>query len=496
MLDRAEIKKTIQSRKLLLPGDKLLLGFSGGSDSAVLAHVLAKLREELGFSLELIYIQHNLREQESHREEAFVKRWANRFDCPFRVVPVDVRQTAAEQKLSLETAARQLRHQVFRQIAAAEGFTKIALAHHSNDQAETVLMHFLRGSGVHGLAGMKVADGIYFRPLLPYSKSEIMEYIRKERIPWVEDSSNQTLDYRRNRIRLELIPYLEENFNPNIVGGLSEFAEQMQDLENYLDLQIETAFTKALAEQPKAGESRQKTEVTLEIPVLQELPAYLRQMVIRRAFQESKGNTVNLEKTHIHRALSLMGKEHGKWEDLVDGWRVRKSYNNLIFEHKEKKEPDCLQAEPKKGDGFFMLGLDRITRNRYIKVIKDYIFIGAITRKKEHVTKQSAWTEVFDFERLPANLVFRFPREGDYFIMNRNGNRKKLKDYFAENKIAREKRGQIPVLASENEIIWVVGHRIGYPYRATDQTNQYLKLMILGRTGKCRKLRKESQRQK
>ena len=323
MQNQKKITARIVAAQLIRRGEKILAGFSGGSDSAALCHALAQLRSELGFSLELFYVQHGLRGEESRAEEEFVRSWAKRYDCPLSVQNVNVKELAEQHKLSIETAARKLRYQAFSQKAQAGGFDKVALAHHAKDQAETVLLHFLRGSGVDGLCGMKPQNGIYIRPLLAASKEEVEAYLESERIPWRQDSSNEDCRYRRNRVRQELLPYLQEAFNPNLIRTLTQTAGQMRDLQEYLREQTEKEFTFAAT---VSGE-----RVVLAGEYLKQLPRYLQQILIRRAVQAAKGDTVNLEATHVERALSLITKENGKQEDLVEGWRVKKERGDLVF---------------------------------------------------------------------------------------------------------------------------------------------------------------------
>ena len=323
MQNQKKILERILAAQLILPGEAILAGFSGGSDSAALCHALVGLRAELGFSLELFYVQHGLRDEESQSEEEFVRNWAKRYDCPLSVQSVNVRELAAQQKLSIETAARRLRYQAFAQKAQTGGFDKVALAHHAKDQAETVLLHFLRGSGVDGLAGMKPQNGIYIRPLLSAEKEEIENYLQTEKIPWRQDSSNEDCRYRRNRVRQELLPYLQTAFNPNLVRTLTQTAGQMRDLQEYLKKQTEKEF--ALTSCCQDG------RVVLAGERLKELSPYMQQMLIRRAVQAAKGDTVNLEAVHVARALSLLTKENGKQEDLVEYWRVKKERGDLVF---------------------------------------------------------------------------------------------------------------------------------------------------------------------
>lgn len=485
MLNQQAVREWMQTEAMLLPKERILAGFSGGSDSAALCHILAELRRELDFFLELIYVQHNLRAEESKQEEQFVMEWAEKYNCPLTIVPVNVSAKAKADKISIETAARQLRHDAFRQRAVAGKFTKIALAHHAKDQAETVLMHFLRGSGVKGLAGMKKKNGLYLRPLLNYTKPEIEQYLYQNRIKWCEDSSNLDLSYRRNRIRLELLPYLQNYFNPNIVKGLTQTAEQMQELEDYLLPQIELAFKNTVSIKgqshlngSKSGDHSEE-RIALQVERLRQLPVYLQQMVIRRALAAIKGDHVNLEYSHVKRAISLLDKSHGKREDLVNGWQVRKSYENLIFEKKSLNDQKSLKNKEDSGDSEFAFGLDRITGNRYIKVIKDFILIGEIVQENRTEKNQQNWSAAFDFDCLPINLTFRYAQPHDYIRFNALGNKKRLKDFLTDQKVPKEERSRILVIAAEQEVIWVVGHRIGYPYRVTANTQKILKLSIL-----------------
>ncbi len=484
-----EKPKTIQQRiiaaQLIQPGERILAGFSGGSDSAALCHALAELRRELGFSLELLYIQHNLRGEESLAEEAFVREWAERYDCRLSIRAVNVRETAKQQKLSIETAARKLRYLAFQE-RAESGFDKVALAHHAKDQAETVLQHFLRGSGVDGLCGMKPQNGIYIRPLLLASKEEIKDYLQKENIAWREDSSNEDRQYRRNRIRHELLPYLQTHFNPNLVQTLTENAKQMQDLQLYLQEQTEQEFEQLAY--------READGLRLAGDRLKRLSVFLQRLLIRRAVQEAKGNTADLESTHIARAVSLLEKENGKREDLIGGWQVKKEAGDLIF-FRQEGEP-WPREKTVKNTEFFPLRLDISGRKRYIKIIEGFVFCARILEQRPEKRDQKKWSQVFDMDFLPAEAVLRHPLPEDYIRIDRQGRKKRLKDLLADQKLAREKRSRVPVLAAGSEILWAVGYRVGYPYRVTEATKNYLELTILGRTGKCQGLRKEYQDRK
>lgn len=485
MLNQKTFQNRLAKANINLKNEKILIGFSGGSDSVALCHLLTKLQEKLDFSLELLYIQHNLRGEESRAEEAFVQKLAQQMQLPLTIVSVDVKRKAKNDKISIETAARELRRQAMLTQLNKRGFTKIALAHHKQDQAETVLMHFLRGSGVFGLVGMQASSQNIIRPLLPFDKSEIVDYLKAHKLKWVDDSSNQNLSYRRNRVRNSLIPYLQIHFNQNIIGTLADTAEQMQDLKDYLTGEIDRAYSDCAC--------TVQNSPAMHIPSLQKLAPYLRQMTIRKAIEQIKGNAVNLEKNHIRRALSLLDKQTGKQENLLEGLAVKRSYEYLIFFCQE-------QANMPKDYNFstdnLPLSLDISDRKRYINVIGECVFESRILLDQPEKTEQTDTKQNFDWDKLQPlanSLTLRYPLPEDYIIINQSGNTKKLKDFLSDQKVIREKRGSIPVVANQHEIIWVVGHRIAYPYRITDQTKNIIQFSFQGRTDSCQTSEKEYQ---
>lgn len=497
MLTQERFHKALLEYGIHLAGQKVAIGFSGGGDSVALCHLLCKEKELQDFDLELIYIQHNLRQEASEAEERTVKDIAWRWQIPLHIVSVDVKELANKEKISIETAARKLRYAAFESKKREIGYHRLALAHHGNDQAETVLMHFLRGAGVDGLCGMKGNDGERIRPLLSFSKEEIREYLSAHKLEWVEDLSNRDSVYRRNRLRNEVIPYLEEHFNAGLVGTLIENSNQMAELQEYLQLQTKEAYARCLlSERP----------LILSISELEKQATYMQNSVIRHALTNLKGNSVNIERKQIQRVRSLLKKQSGKQVNILAGLVARRSYKDLIFCCIEEEKPSVSRVH---GNSMDASHLDIKGRKRYIKLIKDHALLINDTSVQNRQNKGSTeklpqewigqnhsrkkWTEVLDADTLPEALVFRYPQPEDYFIFNAAGNRKALKNYLADQKIAAEKRKKIPVIAAGNEIVWVAGERIAYPYRVTDNTKTKIQFTILGRTVQCQKLRKEFQ---
>lgn len=475
---RSRVKKTIQENHLISPGERVLAAFSGGGDSAALAHLLWTLQSELQFSLSLLYIQHGLRGAESNREEEFVKQWAERYQLPLFIEDIDVKKRRTERRISVEAAARELRYEAFAKRKAEFGMDSVALAHHADDQAETICMNFLRGSGIKGLAGMRLKQGCYFRPLLFERKSEIEKYLKQEKIDWVEDSSNHSMEFRRNRMRRELLPYLKENWNPNLISTLSQCSLHMQELQNYVEMEKESIWTKL---SPQIGNGH----LSLSLSALRALPGFLRQEIIKKAMVEFGISERNIESAAIYRALSLMEKENGKKEDLLRGLQVQKNEKELCFFYPEEM--------PLSNSEIFRLSLDRTGRNRYIKIIGDYILFYRKHHQKTEKSHPAKWVQNLDADSLPAEIQFRFPQSEDVMIINATGNQKRLKDVLADAKIPQSMRRRIPVLARGNEIIWAIGCRVAYPYGVSEKTENLICLKVLGRKGKWQKLKKELQ---
>jgi tRNA(Ile)-lysidine synthase len=237
------VRETIARHKMFEPGDSVLVAVSGGPDSVALIHILNTISREYSIRLAVAHLNHSLRERESDRDAEFVEALAEHFDWPFYLEKKDVRGFRRRRHLSLEEAARQVRYAFFDATASNEGFKKIALGHHGDDNAELVLMNLLRGSGPLGLSGIApVRDSKIVRPLIDLKRSQILEYISEKKIAFVTDSSNRDPAYRRNKIRHHLIPELKKFYNPAIVDSLNRLGAIVQAENKWFDGAIEPVF--------------------------------------------------------------------------------------------------------------------------------------------------------------------------------------------------------------------------------------------------------------
>ena len=267
----------ITEQALFAPGAHLVVGVSGGADSVCLLRLLCEIQEEWDLTLSVVHINHGIRGQEADEDAAYVAQLAKRWHLPFFLVEEDVPKLAREQGLSEEEAGRELRYREFESIRQSRGANGIAVAHHQEDQAETVLFQLLRGSGVRGLTGMLPKRGHIVRPLLGMSRREIEEYLAKEKIFYRQDSTNDDIHYARNYIRKELFPLLEQRLNQQVVRHLAELAGDAGQWCEYIDEQAKPVVERLLQRQ-KEG------ELTLDIKALLQEKKVIRDEVLRAFF--------------------------------------------------------------------------------------------------------------------------------------------------------------------------------------------------------------------
>lgn len=296
MLEK-KVLNTIQKYELIKYGDNIVVGVSGGPDSMTLLNVLCSLKETLQIHLFVAHINHQIR-KEAKQDEEYVKDFCAAHQIPFFVLEKDVMQLAKEQKIGTEEAGRKVRYDFFEEICKKVNASKIATAHTANDQAETILMNLMRGSGTNGLKGMEVKRGKYIRPLLEITRQEIEQYCQKQQINPRIDQTNQENVYTRNRIRNELIPYIEKNFNPSIVTSLNRLSEIVKEQEEYMEKVVEKAYLEIMLEQN--GE-----KIVLDLKKFTSLEIVIKKRILLYTITKLFGTSQGIERIHIEDMLKL-----------------------------------------------------------------------------------------------------------------------------------------------------------------------------------------------
>lgn len=453
-----KIKETIEKHSMLSGGENVLVALSGGPDSVFLLHVLNNLKEELKLDLHTLYINHGLRPEETPLEIEFCKKLCETLKVPFITKSVDVKSFAKEKSMNNQEAARELRYKVFEETAFETKADKIALGHNADDQAETLLMRLLRGSGPIGLSGIPPVRGMCIRPLIEIERQEINRYIQEEKIDFVVDSSNLRRDYLRNKIRFSIIPMMKE-INPNIIETLSRTAAIFREEERHFDIIVVKTLMRLIS---RKSDSR----IELFLSPLEAMDKVILRRVLRRVIDETKGlRRINF--IHVEDIIDLI--KTGKTGDrlyLPKGIRVIKDYSTLIF----TTEP------PVKLDTYMLEVPGEINLKEAGVLIKASILESHKSEIKD--LRLSADLAVFDAERLIFPLVVRSRKEGNFFYPFGFGKRKKLQDFFVDGKVPRDERDRIPLIISGEDIIWVAGYRQDDRFKVVDETKKVLKLEV------------------
>jgi tRNA(Ile)-lysidine synthase len=325
-----QILRYIHRNHLFRNGDKTLVAVSGGSDSVCLLHVLASLRETLGITPFAVYIDHGLRPLETGDEKSLVKSLAVQLGIDFEAAEVDVKGLAREKKLSLEHAARELRYQALREIAADHDASSIAVAHTADDQAEEILLRLLRGSGRKGVSGMRPRQRDIVRPLLEIEKKDMRAYLQDMDILFLEDSSNADPRFLRNRVRHQLIPFLEENFDAGVRQALRKTAECLAEDEDLLEELTEIAWDQ-VAKKISRAEQSGSGKVLIGRKSFAKQPGALQRRIIERLLWEI-GSRASY--THILQVVETVTRGRtGSELHLARGLRVgvRKKYVEFLY---------------------------------------------------------------------------------------------------------------------------------------------------------------------
>jgi tRNA(Ile)-lysidine synthase len=448
-----KVINTIYKYNMIEKGDGVIIGLSGGPDSVSMLHILNRIKDNLDFKIYAVHLNHLIRGEEAFRDEEYAKELCKSLGVPFYLKRIKVEEYAKEHGMSSEEAGRFLRYNLFNEIAEKVGANKIALAHNMNDQAETVIMRFLRGSGISGMGGIKpVRDGRYIRPIIECSRDEIEKYCKENNLNPVIDSTNKESIYTRNRIRLELIPYIKEHFNPNIIENLYKNAEILREEEDYLSGTAEKELKRI---QKRDG---------VDIKEFNSLHKAIKRRVLRKLINNVKGNLKEVEAKHIEDCIKLIEKgETGKNIDLVGGIRCIIEYDIFKIEMKKNINKFCYELIIPGETSVEELGMIISTR---------------ILSSHEENFGDKWFIKYYDYDKIKGRLKVRNRRDGDYMYPKGMSGKKKLKDIFIDKKIPREKRDLIPLLALDSEILWIVGLRDTNNFKVDMNTKRILEIKI------------------
>lgn len=457
-----KVQETIDRHRMLTAGETVVIGVSGGVDSMVLLSLFLGLRRRYRLSLHVAHLDHGLRGSESADAASFVARHCEAHGLPATITTADGAMLRSRSGGSLQNAARTLRYRFIEQVADGRGATKIAIGHHRDDQAETVLMNLLRGSGKRGLGGIPPVRGRIIRPLIECSREEIEAYARRREVPHVEDSSNHLLSYRRNRIRLQLLPELAKGYNPRVADALASAAAIFA---------AEDALLTAMTEEqlPAMLISRSDREVILSVPRASTAPAGLRRRILRRSAQFLRGGRPGFSyRQTLGLDRLLLAEEDRGGLQLPGGIRATKDGDRLILSLREDGVRDTGLAIALALSGQTELPACALT-----------LQTDLVERGGEGGLVDDPWTALMDADCAGRELIVRFWEPGDRFVPLGMRGRKKLQDFFVDAKVPHDRRWTVPLVVAGGQIAWVVGFRVDERFKVTDATRRILRVRAI-----------------
>lgn len=445
-----KVRNFIDEHRLFAPGSRIVVGVSGGPDSMALLHVLAALIQDWHLKIIAAHVHHGLR-KEADADMNLVAEGCRTLNIPLETVRVDISQMAAEEKRSLEEMGRISRYRFFEEVRQRFNAICIATAHHQEDAAESVLLHLLRGSGTRGMRGILPINGRVVRPLLGVGKQEILEYLKQHQIAFAVDQSNASNTYTRNRIRNHLMPILARDYNPQIVSSLNQLSDIIKDEYDLLEILTDRWIKKAVLQQQP-----DQVEVSAEF-LLSSHPALQRRGVLRLCQQV--GGRSGWEKKDIDIVIDLAAKKGSNhFARLKHGVVVRKVYQHLFFS----------RAIPEMVEFCYSVEVPGVVNVRETGQRYTFSIVAAQQHRPE---PETTW---LDWGCMSQPLYLRSRQAGDRISLSGLRGRKKLKDFFIDEKIPWERRDRIPILASENEVYAIIGYRVAAQAECGDNSRQVL----------------------
>lgn len=453
-------------------GDHVLAGVSGGADSVCLLRVLCDLRARMGFSLSAVHVEHGIRGEESLSDAAFVRELCQTLEVPLLSFSVDAPGRAGERHQSLEEAARDLRYECFYEACRQLGANRLAVAHHGDDCAETLLFHLSRGTGIRGLCGivpvrkLEQVEATLIRPLLCLTRADIEQMLQDFGQDYRTDSTNLDESLSRNRIRSQVLPQLRQ-INPAAVSHMVRTAGYMEEVCAYLDAAAWEAGAHLIRYVPEAGHPQ---EIRIRRSGFTELPGVLQKNLLQRLLGELAGSRKDITATHVEQVQALFAAQVGKHSDLPYQMQAEAGYEEVFLKRRNRKENDKeLPTQELDTSG----GIQQF--NGMEITAKLFPFDGNFQQIPE-----KTYTKWFDYDKIKDTVQIRTRRPGDRIQVRSGGGHKKLKDYLIDSKIPQSQRDSLVLLADGKEIIWVVGMRISEAYKITQETKRILSVCVNG----------------
>jgi len=451
---------------MIHPGEKVIVGLSGGADSVCLFDILLALREEFSFTVEAVHVNHMLRET-AERDEMFVKRLCEEEGIVLHILRKDVAELAKWRDMSLEEAGREVRYAFFEEVAEKTSADKVAVAHHANDNAETILFHLCRGTGIDGLCGIRPVRDRVIRPLLCLERKEIEDYVDTVGRAYMTDETNADTAYTRNRIRNDILPMLEEVCQ-SAATHIAQTGELMTQVSDYLKLQAREAMDTCV-DTEKIDEGC----LRLTCSAWNNLHDYMKGEVIRMCIFLLAGNRKDISKVHVEAVRNLASLQVGSRCNLPYGIAAEKSYDCIFFQKETEEVPPKEPFEVTVNTEFLEQGVQVSLPDGRV------MYLQVVDCDPEAEIPTKTYTKWLDYDKIKEPLMVRSPRRDDFFYFD-NKNRKYVKDYMVNEKIPSAERDKCILVTSGSRMLYFVDGRISHHVKIDETTRRILKITVTG----------------
>jgi len=453
------VKRVLDTHGLIDHGDNVLVAVSGGIDSVVLLHVLARLAPELEITLQVAHLNHGWRDEASDRDEAFVRALAESLGLLCVVDQLDETELELHRGAGREGAAREVRQRFLLEASEQHGASRIATGHTRDDRAETILYNLARGAGSTGISGIAPCRGRFIRPLIETSRAEVLAFAQSEGLEWREDLTNEDVSFDRNRIRHRILPELRE-INPRAAEAICRAGDHAEDAATVERLLMEKLW-------PQVAAIEEPDDIQLARDVVAQLPRAVRLLVLRDALRRVRGDLVGIEKTHVATIIDALGAIEGHGDFRVPRGYVRVDGDRICVSATPYEEASAWEMAAELGEtplpgGEHALQLALRERNA-----------EGIDANRKDPTIEAA-----DADRIAFPLALRSRRPGDRFTPLGMSQPVKLKDFLINARIPFFSRDKVPLLCDQEKIIWVVGVRLSEDVRMTPDTKRILEMRL------------------
>lgn len=456
-----QVWDTIRQFHMLEVGDRVLLGVSGGPDSVALLHILHSKALEYGIQLHVVHINHMLR-SEAVDEARYVEQLAKQYAIPFRLYEINVKEYAETNKMSLEQAGHVVRFQCFQDAKAVWKINKLALGHHKNDRAESVLLHMVQGCGTEGLTAMPPVDiwdntdgSSLIRPLANIRKADIQQYCDEHALRYYIDATNLEPDCLRNQIRLELLPNMQQ-YNPQIVDALVRLQEICSAELDYIDQQTDALWEQYGSLHEHAAQFPAELFCTQHIA--------LQRRLLRCLYQAWVGNTEDLSFAQVEQMRKIALQSNGtQMITLAHGKCFMRQYQQLLVT--DIHEPSQEHRE-----------IHWNFKEQSVLPIWNGTLSANVNLSEPFVNSNDYSNIYVDLDKLDEELLIRTRKPGDRILLSGKGGHKTIKKFFIDRKVPKEVRDTVPIVFSDGEIIWIPGLYAAEHVRITEQTKYICKL--------------------